>query len=256
MSHLIRLQEKIATAYYSLDNIQNKYTYRLNKFGANDELTIKFLAQLQDSKVELLNRERAYELCKAKEEGYSLLEAPEEAVIVNDAINTINTMIDNGKLEDSLISVFSYLGGLFFSNSLVKGILESHYKTTYNDRPNKAKAKQTKKGNIMKTINNGKNDSFNISNEEMMREITVNTDNIILRKKVINQFNQTVNFYIPNSEYNQVIAEINGKFYNTGFYDTEDMKEESDYLPVTYNGNVYCHYSYYYASLEHYYPKK
>lgn len=104
--------------------------------------------------------------------------------------------------------------------------------------------------------NQGKTDNFAIDNESQLKEVNYDLNDYNSHLVLKNQFNQTVVFYVPKNEYKQVIAVINGKQVLTGFYDCSDFKEDSDYLPVTYNGKIYCYFSYYYASLEYYYPKK
>lgn len=103
---------------------------------------------------------------------------------------------------------------------------------------------------------NGEMDSFTIDSESKLKSVDFNPQDYEIHEIVINQFNQEVCLYVPNDEYKSVIAGINGRFVRTGFYDCSDMYKDSDYLPVLYNGSVYCYFSYYYASEEHYYPKR
>ena len=105
-------------------------------------------------------------------------------------------------------------------------------------------------------VNNGETGNFEIDNDSQLQEVDYNLNDYNLHLEVKNQFFQNVKFYTPKNERKQVIAVINGKKYNTGFYDCSDFKKDSDYLPVTFNGKVYCYYSYYYASSDYYYPTK
>ena len=104
--------------------------------------------------------------------------------------------------------------------------------------------------------NLGKTDNFAIDSDSQLQEVDYDLNDYDSHLVLKNQFNQTVTFYVPNDELDTVIAVINGKQYDTGFYDCGDFKTDSDYLPVTCNGKVYCYYSYYYASSAYYYPKK
>lgn len=105
-------------------------------------------------------------------------------------------------------------------------------------------------------VNNGETGDFEIDNESQLQEVDFDLNDYSFHLELENQFNQKVIFYVPNDEMDTVLAVINGKKYDTGFYDCGDFKTDSDYLPVTYNGKVYCYYSYYYASSDYYYPKK
>lgn len=105
-------------------------------------------------------------------------------------------------------------------------------------------------------VNNGETGNFEIDNESQLNEVNVAENEYSLHSTVVNQFGQSVGFYVANNEYDQVVAKINGKYYLTSFFDCGDFKKDSDYLPVTFNNKVYCYFSYYYASSDYYYPKK
>ena len=104
--------------------------------------------------------------------------------------------------------------------------------------------------------NKGEWGRFEIDNDSQLQEVDYNLNEYVYHSQIENQFFETVKFYVPNDETDTVLAVINGKKYDTGFYDCGDFKKESDYLPVTFNDKVYCYYSYFYASKEYYYPKK
>lgn len=104
--------------------------------------------------------------------------------------------------------------------------------------------------------NQGETGNFEIDNEHQLKEVNYDLNEYSAHLILKNQFNQTVTFYVPNDEMDTVLAVVNGKKYDTGFYDCSDFKEDSDYLPVRFNGKVYCYFSYYYASSDYYYPKK
>ena len=97
---------------------------------------------------------------------------------------------------------------------------------------------------------------FEIDNDSQLQEVDYNLNEYVYHSQIENQFFETVKFYVPNDELDTVLAVINDKKYDTGFYDCGDFTKESDYLPVTFNDKVYCYYSYFYASKEYYYPTK
>lgn len=104
--------------------------------------------------------------------------------------------------------------------------------------------------------NKGEWGRFEIDNDSQLEEVDYNLNEHVYHSQIENQFFETVKFYVPNDEMDTVLAVINGKKYDTGFYDCGDFKKESDYLPVTFNDKVYYYYSYFYASKEYYYPTK
>ena len=60
---------------------------------------------------------------------------------------------------------------------------------------------------------------------------------------IINQINQLVVFYMnPKNEDLPIIAIIGTELFNTGFFDTEDFFDNSDYNPVLINGVIKLHY--------------
>lgn len=104
--------------------------------------------------------------------------------------------------------------------------------------------------------NKGEWGRFEIDNDSQLEEVDYNLNEYVYHSQIENQFFETVKFYVPNDEMDTVLAVINGKKYDTGFYDCGDFTKESDYLPVTFNDKVYCYFSYFYASKEYYYPTK
>lgn len=104
--------------------------------------------------------------------------------------------------------------------------------------------------------NKGEWGRFEIDNDSQLQEVDYDLNEYSYHSQIENQFFETVKFYVPNDEMDTVLAVINGKKYDTNFYDCEDFKKESDYLPVTFNDKVYFYYSYFYASKEYYYPTK
>ena len=104
--------------------------------------------------------------------------------------------------------------------------------------------------------NKGEWGRFEIDNDSQLEEVEYNLNEYVYHSQIENQFFETVKFYVPNDESDTVLAVINGKKYDTGFYDCGDFTKESDYLPVTFNNKVYFYYSYFYASKEYYYPTK
>lgn len=109
---------------------------------------------------------------------------------------------------------------------------------------------------IKTNYHNGVSDSFKIDTENELKTLKIKSLDSLAYDKLYNQVGQLVTLFENDNEQGQIIAEVNGKFFYTGFYDYNDLKENSDYLPILYNGKIYCYYSYYYASLEYYYPKK
>ena len=104
--------------------------------------------------------------------------------------------------------------------------------------------------------NKGEWGRFEIDNDSQLQEVEYNLNEYVYHSQIENQFFETVKFYVPNDEMDTVLAIINGKKYDTGFYDCGDFTKESDYLPITFNNKVYYYYSYFYASKEYYYPTK
>ena len=104
--------------------------------------------------------------------------------------------------------------------------------------------------------NKGEWGRFEIDNDSQLEEVDFNLNEYVYHSQIENQFFETVKFYVPNDESDTVLAVINDKKYDTGFYDCGDFTKESDYLPVTFNNKVYYYYSYFYASKEYYYPTK
>ena len=104
--------------------------------------------------------------------------------------------------------------------------------------------------------NKGEWGRFEIDNDSQLQEVGYNLNEYVYHSQIENQFFETVKFYVPNDEMDTVLAVINDKKYDTGFYDCGDFTKESDYLPVTFNDKVYYYYSYFYASKEYYYPTK
>ena len=104
--------------------------------------------------------------------------------------------------------------------------------------------------------NKGEWGRFEIDNDSQLQEVDFNLNEYVYHSQIENQFFETVKFYVPNDEMDTVLAVINDKKYDTGFYDCADFTKESDYLPVTFNDKVYCYFSYFYASKEYYYPTK
>lgn len=104
--------------------------------------------------------------------------------------------------------------------------------------------------------NKGEWGRFEIDNDSQLEEVDFNLNEYVYHSQIENQFFETVKFYVPNDEMDTVLAVINGKKYDTGFYDCGDFTKESDYLPITFNNKVYYYYSYFYASKEYYYPTK
>lgn len=109
---------------------------------------------------------------------------------------------------------------------------------------------------ISEPSNKGEWGRFEIDNDSQLQEVDYDLNDYAFHLQIENQFFETVKFYVPNDEMDTVIAVINGKKYDTGFYDCGDFTKESDYLPITFNDKVYCYFSYYYASSNYYYPKK
>lgn len=104
--------------------------------------------------------------------------------------------------------------------------------------------------------NKGEWGRFEIDNDSQLQEVDYDLNDYIYHSELENQFFEKVKIYVPDDEMDTVIIVLNGKKYDTGFYDCDDLKKDSDYLPVTFNDKVYCYFSYFYASKEYYYPTK
>ena len=83
--------------------------------------------------------------------------------------------------------------------------------------------------------NKGEWGRFEIDNDSQLQEVDYNLNEYVYHSQIENQFFETVKFYVPNDEMDTVLAVINGKKYETNFYDCDDFTKESDYLPVTFN---------------------
>ena len=62
-------------------------------------------------------------------------------------------------------------------------------------------------------------------------------NNLTVVKKVVNQKGQYITFLAANSELEQIIARIDGYYFNTGFYDCDDFCADSEYLPILLDDN-------------------
>lgn len=72
-----------------------------------------------------------------------------------------------------------------------------------------------------------------------------------LNEKIINQLGQLVMFYDAPDDSGEVLAFVEGQFYYTEFFGTEDFYEGSDYNPVVdTEGNCMCFFEYREAETE------
>ena len=74
----------------------------------------------------------------------------------------------------------------------------------------------------------------------------VTAQNPTLYKTMTNQIGQEVKFYEHPTlgDVSCVLACIEQTIVETEFFDTEDFYENSDYLPILHEGEIYCHFVY------------
>lgn len=127
----IELQEAVRSQANFLELLENKTSSFIRNFGADSAKVAEHLKTVAEYKIELIIRERALEKQVASNNGVNLAEPSKLALLVNEAIDAINTLVKNNVIDNTLISVATYIRENKYSfdkqDSQVSDIVITHF---------------------------------------------------------------------------------------------------------------------------------
>lgn len=127
----IELQEAVRSQANFLELLENKTPDIIRNFGADSAKVEEHLKTVAEYKIELINRERALEKQIASNNGVNLAEPSKLALLVNEAIDSVNALMDNDVIENTLIAIATYIRDNEYSfnkqDSQVSDIVLTHF---------------------------------------------------------------------------------------------------------------------------------
>lgn len=127
----IELQEAVRSQANFLELLENKTHALIRNFGADSAKLEEHLKTVAEYKIELINRERKLEEQIASNNGTDLAEPSKLALLVNDAIDSVNALIDSSVIDNTLIAVATYIRDNKYSfnklHSQVSDIMLTHF---------------------------------------------------------------------------------------------------------------------------------
>lgn len=151
----IELQEAVRSQANFLELLENKTPTFIRNFGADSAKVVEHLKTVAEYKIELINRERKLEKQIASNNGVNLAEPSNLVLLVNEAIDNINTLVKNGNIDNTLIAIATYIRDNSYSfnkqDSQVSDIVISHFISVF-EKPMKADNKEVIVAEVMATI--------------------------------------------------------------------------------------------------------
>lgn len=127
----IELQEAVRSQANFLELLENRTPILIRNFGADSAKVEEHLKIVADYKIELIKRERKLEKQVASNNGVNIAEPSKLALLVNEAIDNINTLVKNGGIENTLIAVATCIRDNEYSfnkaHSQVSDIMLTHF---------------------------------------------------------------------------------------------------------------------------------
>lgn len=127
----IELQEAVRSQANFLELLENKTPAIIRNFGADSAKLKEHLKTIAEYKIELINRERKLEEQIAINNGINLAEPSKLAVLVNEAIDDINALVKNDVIDNTLITIATYIRENEYSfnkqDSQVSDIVITHF---------------------------------------------------------------------------------------------------------------------------------
>lgn len=127
----IELQEAVRSQANFLELLENKTPTFIRNFGADSTKVVEHLKTVAEYKIELINRERKLAEQIASNNGTDLAEPSNLALLVNDAIDSINALVKSGSVKNTLIAIASHIRENNYSfnkqDSQVSDIVLSHF---------------------------------------------------------------------------------------------------------------------------------
>lgn len=141
----IELQEAVRSQANFLELLENKTPVFIRNFGAESAKVAEHLKTVAEYKIELIKRERKLAEQIASNNGTDLAEPSKLALLVNEAIDSVNTLIGNNIIENTLISIATYIRDNKYDfnklDSQVSDILLTHFINVF-EKPVKADNKE------------------------------------------------------------------------------------------------------------------
>lgn len=151
----IELQEAVRSQANFLEMLENKTPAFIRNFGADSAKVEEHLKTVADYKIELIIRERALEKQIASNNGVNLAEPSKLALLVNEAIDSINTLVKNGSVDSTLIAIATYIRENKYSfnkaDSQVSDIVLTHFINVF-EKPVKVDSKEDIEEEVMLVI--------------------------------------------------------------------------------------------------------
>lgn len=141
----IELQEAVRSQANFLELLENKTSSFIRNFGADSAKVAEHLKTVDEYKIELINRERKLAEQIASNNGTDLAEPSKLALLVNEAIDSVNALIDNDVIDNTLITIATYIRENKYSfdkqDSQVSDIVLTHFISVF-EKPMKVDNKE------------------------------------------------------------------------------------------------------------------
>lgn len=141
----IELQESVRTQANFLELLENKTPALIRNFGADSAKVEEHLKTVAEYKIELIIRERKLEKQVASNNGVNLAEPSKLALLVNEAIDNINALVKNDVIDNTLITIATYIRENEYSfnkqDSQVSDIILTHFISVF-EKPLKVDNKE------------------------------------------------------------------------------------------------------------------
>lgn len=151
----IELQEAVRSQANFLELLENKTPAFIRNFGADSAKVEEHLKTVAEYKIELINRERKLEEQVAINNGTDLAEPSKLALLVNEAIDSVNALIDNDVIDNTLISIATYMRDNNYSfnkaDSQVSDIVLTHFINVF-EKPMKVDSKEVIAAEVIEAI--------------------------------------------------------------------------------------------------------
>lgn len=152
---IIELEEAVRSQANFLELLENKTPAIIRNFGDDSAKLKEHLRTVADYKIELIIRERKLEKQIAINNGINLAEPSKLALLVNDAIDSVNALIDSSSIDNNLVAVATYIRDNEYSfnkaHSQVSDIVLTHFINVF-EKPEKVDSIEVKAEEVKEVI--------------------------------------------------------------------------------------------------------